>query len=54
VTATFHVPPEKIAEIRAAADRGEKVEPVLVGEVVADDGELVARVTETLWVKKKA
>jgi acyl-coenzyme A thioesterase PaaI-like protein len=53
VTATFHVPPEKIAEIRAAADRGEKVEPVLVAEIVADNGELVARVTETLWVKKK-
>src|ERR1035441_8462220 len=53
VTATFHVPPERIAEIRAAADRGEKVEPVLVAEVVADDGGLVARVTERLWVKKK-
>ena len=35
VQATFHVPPEKIEEIRAAADRGEKVEPVLVAEVVA-------------------
>ena len=53
VTATFHVPPEKIAEIRAAADRGEKVEPVLVAEIVADDGQLVARVTATLWVRKK-
>ena len=53
MTATFHVPPEKIAEIRAAADRGEKVEPVLAAEIVADDGELVARVTERLWVKKK-
>jgi hypothetical protein len=53
VTATFHVPPEKIAEIREAADRGEKVEPVLTAEVVGNDGELVARVTERLWVKKK-
>ncbi|MDL2717567.1 MAG: YiiD C-terminal domain-containing protein [Acidobacteriota bacterium] len=53
VTATFHVPPEKIAEIRAGADRGEKVEPMLVVEIVADDGSLVARVTETLWVRKK-
>src|SRR5450756_2523166 len=53
VTATFHVPPEKIAEIRAAADRGEKVEPVLTAEVVGDDGELVARVTKRLWVRKK-
>jgi acyl-coenzyme A thioesterase PaaI-like protein len=53
VTATFHVPPEKILEIRAAADRGEKVEPVLVAEIVADDGALIARVTERLWVRKK-
>jgi hypothetical protein len=53
VTATFHVPPEKIAEIRAAADRGEKVEPVLVVEILGSDGTLVARVTETLWVRKK-
>jgi acyl-coenzyme A thioesterase PaaI-like protein len=53
VTATFHVPREKIAEIRAAADRGESVEPMLTVEIVADDGALVARVTETLWVRKK-
>jgi len=53
VTAAFHIPPEKIAEIRAAADRGEKVEPVFVAEIVADDGELVARVTQRLWVRKK-
>jgi acyl-coenzyme A thioesterase PaaI-like protein len=53
VTATFHVPAEKIAEIREAADRGEKVEPVLVAEIVTDGGELVARVTERLWVRKK-
>ncbi|MGZ5428532.1 MAG: DUF4442 domain-containing protein [Thermoanaerobaculia bacterium] len=53
VRATFHIPPEKIAEIRAAADRGEKVEPVLTVEIAGDDGELIARVTERLWVRKK-
>lgn len=53
VTATFVVPPEKIEEIRAAADRGEKVEPVFAVDVVADDGEVVARVTKRLWVRKK-
>jgi hypothetical protein len=26
---------------------------VLVAEIVADDGELVARVTKRLWVRKK-
>jgi hypothetical protein len=53
VTATFHVPPEQIEEIRVAADRGEKVEPVLTAEVVGDDGELVARLTKRLWVRRK-
>ena len=53
VTATFHVPPEQIEVIRAAAERGEKVEPVLTAEVVGDDGTLVARVTKRLWVRKK-
>ncbi|HMA28776.1 MAG TPA: DUF4442 domain-containing protein [Thermoanaerobaculia bacterium] len=54
VRATFVVPPEKIEEIRAAADRGEKVEPVFTAEIVAEaDGEVVARVTKRLWVRKK-
>lgn len=54
VRATFYVPPEKIDEIRAAADRGEKVEPVFTVEVVAEpDAEVVARVTKRLWVRKK-
>jgi acyl-coenzyme A thioesterase PaaI-like protein len=53
VTATFHVPPEKVEEIRVAADRDGKTEPLLTVDVVADDGEVVARVTKILWVKKK-
>lgn len=53
VTATFHVTPEAIEEIRAAADRDGKTEPVLTAEVVGQDGEVVARVTKTLWVRKK-
>ncbi len=53
VTASFVVPPERIDEIRASADRGEKVEPVFAVDVVADDGTLVARVTKRLWVRKK-
>jgi acyl-coenzyme A thioesterase PaaI-like protein len=54
VRATFHVPPSVIEEIRSAADRGEKVEPVFTAEVVAEDGgEVIARVTKKLWVRKK-
>jgi acyl-coenzyme A thioesterase PaaI-like protein len=39
VTATFHIPPERVAEIRAAADRGEKIEPTFAVDVVDDQGE---------------
>ena len=53
VTGCYHVPPEEIARVKALADAGEKVEPVYVGEIVADDGTLVARVTKRLWVRKK-
>ena len=53
VTGRYHVPPEEIARVKALADAGETVEPVYTGEIVADDGTLVARVTKTLWVRKK-
>jgi acyl-coenzyme A thioesterase PaaI-like protein len=53
VTGRYHVPPEEIARVKALADAGEKVEPVYIGEIVADDGTLVARVTKRLWVRKK-
>ena len=53
VSATFHVPPATVDEIRAAADRDGKTEPVLTAEVVGEGGEVVARVTKTLWVKRK-
>ncbi len=53
VTGRYHVPPEEIARVKALADAGEIAEPVYTGEIVADDGTLVARVTKTLWVRKK-
>jgi acyl-coenzyme A thioesterase PaaI-like protein len=53
VTATFHVTIETVEEIRAAADRDGKTEPVLTAEIVGEDGEVVARVRKTLWVKRK-
>lgn len=53
VTGRYHVPPEEVARVKALADAGETVEPVYMGEIVADDGTLVARVTKTLWVRKK-
>lgn len=53
VTGRYHVPSEEIARVKALADAGEAVEPVYVGEIRADDGLLVARVTKRLWVRKK-
>jgi len=53
VTATFYIPPERVAEIRAAADRGEKIEPTLTVDVVDEQNETVARVEKLLYVRKK-
>ena len=53
VRATFHIPQERIEEIRAAADAGGKVEPVFTVEVVDDQGEVVAEVEKLLYVRAK-
>ena len=53
VTGRYHVPPEEITRVKALADSGETVEPVYAADIVSDDGETVARVTKTLWVRKK-
>ena len=53
VRAHFHITPEKIEEIRAAADRDGKVEPVFTVEVLNDQGEVVAEVEKLLYVRKK-
>lgn len=51
VRATFHIPEERVKEIRAAADRGDRVEPVFTVQVVDTKGEVVAEVEKTLWVR---
>jgi Domain of unknown function (DUF4442) len=53
VAATFHIPQEKIDEIRAAADAGGKVEPVFQAEVVNEKGEVVAEIEKLLYVRLK-
>jgi acyl-coenzyme A thioesterase PaaI-like protein len=53
VTGRYHVPPEEIARVKALADTGETVEPVYTADIVSEGGEVVARVTKTLWVRKK-
>ncbi len=53
VTAIFHIPPERVEEIRVLADRGETVEPVFRVEVVDEQRQVVAQVEKRLWVRKK-
>jgi acyl-coenzyme A thioesterase PaaI-like protein len=53
VRATFHIPPERIAEIRAAADAQGKIEPAFEVAVLDDAGEIVAEVEKLLYVRRK-
>ena len=53
VSATFEIPPEQVAEIRAAADAGEVVEPIFEVDVVDESSDTVARITKTLHVSHK-
>lgn len=53
VRATFHIPEERIAEIRAGADRDGKVEPSFRVDVVNEQGEVVAEIEKLLYVRRK-
>lgn len=53
VTATFHLPPDEVAAIRAAADAAGKIEPELTVDVVDEAGAVVARVDKTLYVRRE-
>ncbi len=53
VTATFHIPQERVDEIRAAADRDGKVEPTFTVDVIDDQNQAIARVEKLLYVRKK-
>lgn len=52
VKATFHIPQERIDEIRAAADTA-KVEPTFQVTVVDTEGRTVAEVEKLLYVRRK-
>ena len=53
VKATFHIPQERIDEIRTAADAGGKVEPTFQVTVVDEEGKVVAEVEKLLYVRRK-
>jgi acyl-coenzyme A thioesterase PaaI-like protein len=53
VRARFHIPEERVEEIRRRADSQERVEPTFTVEVVDGDGQAVARVEKLLHVRRK-
>ena len=53
LTATFHIPRERVEEIRTHADTQHKVEPTFIAEVIDKQGEVVVRVEKLLYVRKK-
>jgi acyl-coenzyme A thioesterase PaaI-like protein len=53
VKATFTIPEERIAEIRAGADSQPKVEPEFHVTVTDENGNVVAEIDKLLYVRKK-
>ena len=53
VKAVFQIPQERVNEIRAVADRGEKIEPTFSVDVLGEQGQVVAHVEKLLYVRKK-
>ena len=53
VNATFHIPQERIDQIRVAATREGKIEPIFEVDVLDDQGQVVAHVDKLLYVRRK-
>jgi len=51
--ALFHIPTERIEEIRAQADAQGKVEPAFQVQVTDQDGNVVAEIDKLLYVRRK-
>ena len=54
VKASFHIPAERITEIRSQADSQGKVEPQFQAVVTDAEGTVVAEVDKLLYVRRKA
>lgn len=53
VTATFHIPPERVDQIRADADRDGKTEPTFLVDVLDEQGKVIAHVEKLLYIRRK-
>ncbi len=54
VKAHFHIPAERLEQIRLDADREGKIEPIFSVDVLGEDGEIVAQVEKLLYVRRKS
>lgn len=54
VRATFEIPPERVEEIRRAADADGRVEPTFLARILDEQGEVVAEVEKLLSVRRRA
>ena len=54
VRAVFEWTDDQLTDIRAKTERGEKYEPVRTVDVTGEDGERVARVHKTLYVRERS
>jgi acyl-coenzyme A thioesterase PaaI-like protein len=53
VVATFHIPPERLDQIRADADRDGKTEPTFLVDVLDEQGKVIAHVEKLLYIRRK-
>ena len=53
VSATFHISPEQITDLRAKVEQAGKIEPLFNVDVIDERGEVVAKVEKRLYVRKK-
>lgn len=53
VFATFHLAPEKLAEIKKEADDNPKSEPVFIVQIKDEQGEVIAELDKIVYVKRK-
>ena len=53
VKARFHIPVERVEQIRMDADQAGKIEPTFSVDVLDEQGEVVAHVEKLLYVRRK-
>jgi acyl-coenzyme A thioesterase PaaI-like protein len=53
VTAVFHIPLERVNEIRAEADVNRKIEPTFTVDVLDTEGKAIARVEKLLYIRRR-